>query len=447
MKKAVRWAKFNIDVKTACDIIPAFNTLLPYRNSSFQGAENSMALKGNFENFYLNSIMQLLHNDKKTGVFRATNGEDEAFIYFNEGAVTYAIGSQREARLGYLLKKRGLISAEKLKSCLASAKEKKQALGKYLLENGDITLDELNEMLAKQTEVILFNLFKWEKGDFEYKDTQVNLKGLVNVKINVLKIILEASRRIDEMSIFNKQIPNENLIFKISEQRKDQEEIKLNSAELQMLTIIDGEKTVADIFKGCGYDAFAPSDQFTAYKTLHSLISSGLIEINEETQPEDEAIGKDVDYISIITVYNEVLQTVCRHLESELGKKIINILEECKSEVVTRPINLFEGFHPDNPTATNMHTISGIMKAYEEDETNRALLIESFNKFILGILDKAENIIGRRLTRNVMLETEKILSHFKETQFKKSSMSQVIDNLITTLQRDEQHGQGKNRTD
>ena len=402
-----------------------------------------MALKGNFETFYLNSIMQLLHNDKKTGVFRATNGKDEAFIYFNGGAVTYAMGSQREARLGYLLKKRGLISAEKLKSSLASAKENKQALGKYLLENGDITLDELNEMLAKQTEVILFNLFKWEKGDFEYKDTQVNLKGLVNVKINVLKIILEASRLIDEMSIFNKQIPNENLIFKISEQKKDQEEIKLKSAELQMLTIIDGEKNVADIFKGCGYDAFSTSDQFTAYKTLHSLISSGLVEINEKAQPTDEVIGKDADYSSIITVYNEVLQTVCRNLESELGKKIINVLEECKSEIVTRPINLFEGFHPDNPTATNMHAITGVMKAYQEDETNRALLIESFNKFILGVLDKAENIIGSRLTQNIMAETEKILSHFKEHQFKKSSMSLVIDNLITTLHRDEQNEQGE----
>jgi hypothetical protein len=406
-----------------------------------------MALKGNFETFYLNNIMQLLHDDKKTGVFRATNGKDEVFIYFNEGAVIYAMGTQREARLGYLLKKRGLISAEKLKSCLASAKEKKQALGKYLLENGDITLDELNGLLAKQTEVILFNLFKWEKGDFEYKDTQVNLEGLVNVKINVLKIILEASRRIDEMSIFNKQIPNDSLIFSISEPKIDQEEIKLNSAELKMLTIIDGEKNVADIFKGCGYDTFATSDQFTAYKTLHSLISSGLVEINEKTQPEDEVIGKDADYMSIITVYNEVLQSICKNLESELGRKIIDILDECKSEIVTRPINLFEDFHPDNPTATNMHTISGVMRAYKEDETNRALLIESFNKFILGIFDKAENIIGPRLTRNIMVETEKLLSHFKEHQFKKSPMSQVIDFLITTLQRDEQHSQGENGTD
>ncbi len=406
-----------------------------------------MSLKGNFETFYLNKIMQLLHNEKKTGVFRANNGTDEVVIYFNEGAVIYAMGSQRETRLGYLLKKRGLISAEKLKSCLASAKEKRQVLGKYLVDNGHNTINDLNQMLAEQTEEILFNLFKWEKGDFEYKDTQSNLKGLVNVKINVLKTILEASRRIDEMSIFNKQIPNDNLIFKISEQKKDQEEIKLNSAELQMLTIIDGEKNVAAVFNECGYDAVATSDQFTAYKILHALISSGLVEINKEAQPEDEIIGKDADYISIITVYNEVLQAICRNLESELGKKIINILDECKSEIVTQPIYLFKGFHPDNPTATNMYSISEVMEAYKEDETNRVLLIESFNKFIIGIFDKATKILGRQLTRKIIQKTEKILSHFKQHQFKKSAMSQVIDNLITILQGDEKHGQGENGAD
>ena len=248
------------------------------------------------------------------------------------------------------------------------------------------------------------------------------------------------------MSIFNKQIPSEGLICKISEQQKDLEEIKLNSSELQMLTIIDGEKPVAEIFEGCGYDAFSTSDQFNAYKTLHSLISSGLVEIGEEVKLEDihevdEAIGQDVDYVSIVTVYNEVLQTVCRTLEGELGKKVINILEECKSEIVTRPINIFEGFHPDNPTSANMHTILGVMKAYQEDESNRALLIESFNKFILGILEKAQNIIGPQLTQNAMVETEKVLNHFKKNQFKQSSMSRVIDNLIQLLRPEDQQDQ------
>ena len=58
----------------------------------------------------------------------------------------------------------------------------------------------------------------------------------------------------------------------------------------------------------------------------------------------------------------------------------------------------------------------------------------------LDILEKAKNIIGRQITQNVMLDTEKVLSHFKENQFKKSSMNQVIDNLIDTLHRDEQPG-------
>lgn len=97
-----------------------------------------MSLKGNFETFYLSSIMQMLHNDEKTGVFRATNGKDEVRIYFNEGAVIYAMGSQREARLGYLLKKRGLISAEKLKTVWHPPKKKNRRSGNIYWKMGTL---------------------------------------------------------------------------------------------------------------------------------------------------------------------------------------------------------------------------------------------------------------------------------------------------------------------
>ena len=94
--------------------------------------------------------------------------------------------------------------------------KKKQALGKYLVENGKISVEILKELLQKQTENIIFNLFLWEKGDFEYKDARLKIDGMIIVKLNVVKVILEALRRIDEMSIFKKQIPSDKIILKLS---------------------------------------------------------------------------------------------------------------------------------------------------------------------------------------------------------------------------------------
>jgi hypothetical protein len=393
-----------------------------------------MSLSGNFETFYLNSILQLLHNEKKTGVFRAKKNEDEVTIYFNDGAVIYAMGSQPESRLGNLALREGLISIENLKACLPAAKEKKQALGKYLVENDYISVEDLEKLLAKQTEKIIFNLFLWNKGDFEYKDVKLSLKGMVNVRLNVLKIILEASRRLDEISIFQKLITSDEMVFRLSEEIKDKEEIKLDASELQMLTLVDGQKTVREVFTAYSSDRAATHDEFTVYKILHSLITSGLVEESGDDQPDTETKSGEIDYSAIITVYNEVLQIACRHLETELGNKMYGILDETKSEVVSRPKDVFKGFDPHNPAATNIHSVLKAVEGYEEEKEVKALLIESFNEFAISILNKAVNIIGIQLTRDMLQEIEKILYDFKQHQFNTAAMHHFIDNINSLLQ-------------
>ena len=82
--------------------------------------------------------------------------------------------------------------------------EGKKALGKVLVEKGYITAENLEKLIHDQIEEIIFDLFVWDKGDFEYKDARLNLQGMVITRLNVVKLLLEASRRIDEMSIFIK---------------------------------------------------------------------------------------------------------------------------------------------------------------------------------------------------------------------------------------------------
>jgi len=243
-----------------------------------------MSLKGNLETFLLHSILQLLYNDSKTGVFQANRDDEEVKIYFIEGAIIYATGSMKENRLGNLLLTRGLISKAELNDCLIGAQEKKQALGKYLVEKGRISVEILKELLQKQTENIIYNLFLWEKGDFEYRDAGLKMDKMINIQLNVMKIVMDASRRIDEMSIFKKQIPSDKIILKVSNSIEKEGKIKFTPAELQMLNFVNGKRTVREIFSESCFNGFVAHDEFYAYKTMHSLISSGMIEIIEPVQ-------------------------------------------------------------------------------------------------------------------------------------------------------------------
>jgi hypothetical protein len=68
-----------------------------------------MSLYGNIKSIYLSSVFQLLCNDKKTGVLSMRKDMIEVRIYFYEGIIIYATGSEKEYRLGYFLRKEGVV--------------------------------------------------------------------------------------------------------------------------------------------------------------------------------------------------------------------------------------------------------------------------------------------------------------------------------------------------
>jgi len=157
-----------------------------------------MSLYGNIESIYLSSVLQLLCNDKKTGVLSVRKNMIEVRIYFYEGIIIYATGSEKEYRLGYFLRKEGVVPTEVLRKCLKLSETKKQTLGKTLVEEGCIPIEELKEHMEKKVNEILYSLFLWKKGTFEFQEKKINLKGHVIIELNTMELILEASRRSDE---------------------------------------------------------------------------------------------------------------------------------------------------------------------------------------------------------------------------------------------------------
>jgi len=254
--------------------------------------ETVMALTGDLKTFLITSILQLLHNNGKTGVLRVWCSSDRVKVYLHEGDIIYAVKLQHDHRLGQLLKKQGLISDRRLRECLAIGREKKLTLGKVLHDQGCVNLESLKKYLFKQAENAIYEIIFWKDGKFEYKDAVIDLNKLIVTKIPIMSVILEASRKIDEMSVFKKQIPDDTLRFRLSEKVSGFKDVVLNEEELQILLLIDGQATVADIIKDGLYDPYV------AYKILNALIASGYIEPADDVSPvraaEAALMRKDV---------------------------------------------------------------------------------------------------------------------------------------------------------
>jgi Domain of unknown function (DUF4388) len=231
-----------------------------------------MGLNGDLDTILLASIFQLLHGDRKTGALQVRNGEQWVNVILREGTIIYAMSSDPRFRLGSMLQEKRIITDSQLKTCLDEGEATKQALGKVLVGRGLLSKELLEQFIRLQVEEILYSLFIWETGEFEYKDAMLNLTSMVVTHLDIMEVVFEASRRIDEMSILKKQIPETNIILRKASGLSSNEEVKLEIVEQNLINLIDGIRTVEQLLQQSGLD------KLIVYKILHSLLSSGLIE-------------------------------------------------------------------------------------------------------------------------------------------------------------------------
>ena len=380
-----------------------------------------MNLNGDFEGLTLSSILQLLYNDQKTGVLTVSCDKKESQVFFEQGTIIYASASLKEARLGFLMCNDGIISTKQLQKCLAFGRENKMHLGKILVDKGYISLDTLKKYITKQVEAILYNLLFWKKGRFEYKDSKLNLKGMIVTQLNPMKLILEASRRIDELSVLQEFIPSDNLVFQMSGKVQSKEEIKLNANEWRILSLVDGTRSVHQIIKQSNYDEFA------VYKILFSMISSGLIEQKEEIQLGDT--GGENDYSAILTVFNDILQAIKKNIVDELGNRSHSLFEEIKSSLEIEFKEVFKDYHPDNNKNSNLQAISTSLAKIDVVEDPKDFLISGFSDYSFQVLKKVGEIIGSNPLIKILNDVEKVLGYVKKYQTGSKEKSKIVNDM------------------
>lgn len=410
-----------------------------------------MGLRGDLETFMLASILQLLHHDRKTGALQVKNKEHWVSVIFQEGQIVYAMSSYRQVRLGNLLREDGAITQEQLEQCLAEGKERKEALGKVLMEKGYISLLQLSHFIRQQVEEIIYRLFFWETGVFEYEDTRLNLAGLVLTNLDVMEVLLEASRRIDEMSVLMKQIPSSEMVFKQTGKLTQAEAKKLAPEENRLLRLVDGNRSVEGLLEDCSLSPFE------GYRVLHSLLLSGAVEKVYEVPagtaapkaktPPAQPINNSSqeEYTALINSYTNILQMIWQSLEPELGKETATLFTSCIPQGKPGQKDLFNDFSANNPGPTNAFNIEANLKLIKDVTNIRVFLVESFNRFILNILDRVPTILGVTPTLNTLVRIETHLPHISRYMADLKITNSISDDIQRIIEIVRHQIDGKNK--
>ncbi|MEI7814773.1 MAG: DUF4388 domain-containing protein, partial [Coriobacteriia bacterium] len=242
-----------------------------------------MALRGNLNDFSLPDVFQLVTFSQKTGVLRINreNG-DEGSVWFRDGDVFFAQSNWHASLLGERLVRAHKITNE----ALARALEIRvlegpdgRRLGAILTQENYISHAVLESFVQEQIQETIFDLMRWDEGNFDFQAMPEVAEEDIGLSVSIENVIMEGSRRFDEWGRIRKKIPSMDVVFKMATAPGEGSfAISLKPIEWNLLLLVDGTRSVADMARETGRSDFDVS------RIVYGLFSAGLIEFTGDDE-------------------------------------------------------------------------------------------------------------------------------------------------------------------
>ena len=241
-----------------------------------------MALQGTLRDFSLADIFQLIGLQKKTGVLTLKSGQEVVTVSFLEGDVVAADSLHRriEDRLGTVLVKTKQITPAQLQEALKVQKQTLKRLGNVLVEQKLVSQEALREALRIQVTQMIYRLFRWRDGDYEFsQEEKLDFDRQNVIPLSAESVLMEGARILDEWPMIEKRIGPLTGIYARTESANralkggsGQASPVLSAEEKTVLQLLGENKTVQDVIES------STASEFDTCRVLYELIGRQLAE-------------------------------------------------------------------------------------------------------------------------------------------------------------------------
>ncbi len=374
-----------------------------------------MPLNGDVKTFPLPAIVQMVHDERKTGILTVSTPRRRCSIYFREGKIIHVRGNtDKELKLGALLKANNLISEDRLEDMLAVSKAMEKRLGTVLLEREYIDLEKLVSIIHLQFKEVVSTMLSWDDAKFSYKDGLDGYADEIKCEVDPVRLVLEAKKREE----FKGLIPNDQVVFQINPKVDTSKSVHA-ARDLRALLLLDGRRTVAQLIKETGYSRLA------AYRSLANLYAQNAIVRKGDDRQPTKKMGT-LELSPITTLYWSLLQLIMTDLAEELGaSKATSSLQNSLRQSAYYD-RFLKPFQLDQDLATNISKMQTLIKQQGQSLSQNDL-INGFNQVLVRLLGEQYQFLGYKGTRSTVKRMRASLQNVPATH---RSLAQAISRFL-----------------
>jgi hypothetical protein len=232
-----------------------------------------VAFMGELSDISVADLLYLLSLRRQSGKLSISANGDEVNLFLSKGQLALVTSSNLTLRLGKMLVRLGMLDSLQLRDALQEQESsgRSRQLGSILIDRGWISEEELAYCVEEQCVEILARVISADHGIFVYnRGAKLPIKNDFN-PLNADHIVLEATRRTDELSRLKELLPGPTAHLMLTD-RVDEFADTLSDTEIMIASALHaGIGTLGEL------TTHVAMDDLALWRTVLSMRERGLI--------------------------------------------------------------------------------------------------------------------------------------------------------------------------
>jgi hypothetical protein len=352
-----------------------------------QGEE--LSIQGSLSEASLPELLASISRSRETGVLNFHDMGRWKAIYFKEGQVVFATSNLQDDRLGEFLLKQGRITVRQFLEASKLIKPGKR-LGAVLVDQDILSPDELFVAINQHVLEIVYSLFEWSRGEYEFIMKDLSAEGPVSLDLSTEKVILEGIRRLRDFTrvysgvgtvdtVLRHTAAADSLVYKL----------ELDEDESQILSLVNGRLKVEQVL------TMSYLSNFETLRILCGLVAAGVLERGGVEESQSRQVEMEYELEEIVDFYNRNFGAVCSYLKQKLGEEASEFADGTVARVAELFPVLFESIELGTAGRVDFDQILANL-GDKSHESKKAVLAEGLNELTYGLLLEIGHQFGKR---------------------------------------------------